>query len=81
MPQTDRNSHTAETAERMPARPHDSGSQSNETVDGLDSTTEASRSRRHDFRRRIGRYRKNAGVRSGRPSAENLREQPKDTLG
>ena len=43
MPQTNRNPHTAETGERIPARPHDSGSQSNETVDGLDSTAEALR--------------------------------------
>jgi hypothetical protein len=43
MPQTNRNPRTAETGERIPARPHDSGSQSNETVDGLDSTTEALR--------------------------------------
>ena len=31
---------TAETGERIPARPHDTGSQANETVDGLDATTE-----------------------------------------
>jgi hypothetical protein len=29
--------------ERLPARPHDTGSQSNETFDGLDSTTDAFR--------------------------------------
>jgi hypothetical protein len=34
---------TVETGEQVPARPHDSGSQANETVDGLDSTTEALR--------------------------------------
>lgn len=43
MPQTNRNPYTAETGKRIPARPHDSGSQSNETKDGLDSTTEALR--------------------------------------
>ena len=43
MPQTNRNPHRAESGERIPARPRDSGSQSNETVDGLDSTTEALR--------------------------------------
>jgi hypothetical protein len=43
MPQTNRDPSTAETGERVPARPHDSGSQSNETVDGLDSATEALR--------------------------------------
>jgi hypothetical protein len=31
---------TAETGEQIPARPHDSGSAANETVDGLDATTE-----------------------------------------
>jgi hypothetical protein len=43
MPQSHRDPSTAEAGERVPARPHDSGSQSNETVDGLDSTTEALR--------------------------------------
>jgi hypothetical protein len=42
MPQTNRDPNT-ETGERVPARPHDSGSQANETVDGLDSNTEALR--------------------------------------
>jgi hypothetical protein len=54
MPQTNRDPNTDETGERVRARPHDSGSQANETVDGLDSTTEAlrRRDRRHGFRRR-----------------------------
>jgi len=43
MPQTNRNRGPAETGERIPARPHDTGSQSNETDDGLDSITEALR--------------------------------------
>jgi hypothetical protein len=43
MPQGNRDPRTAETGERVPARAHDSGSQSNETVDGLNSTTEALR--------------------------------------
>jgi hypothetical protein len=34
---------TPETGEQVPARPHDSGSAANETVDGLDATTEALR--------------------------------------
>jgi hypothetical protein len=34
---------TAETGGQVPARPHDSGSQANETDDGLDGTTEALR--------------------------------------
>jgi hypothetical protein len=33
----------SETGEQVPARPHDSGSQANETVDGLDASTEALR--------------------------------------
>lgn len=43
MPQTNRDPSTAETGKRVPARPHDSGSHANETVDGLDTTTEAMR--------------------------------------
>jgi hypothetical protein len=43
MPQSNRDPSTAETGERVPARPHDSGSQANETVDGLDATDEALR--------------------------------------
>jgi hypothetical protein len=34
---------TGETGEQLPARPHDSGCQTNETVDGLDASTEALR--------------------------------------
>jgi hypothetical protein len=34
---------TAETGGQVPARPHDSGSQANETDDGLDATTETLR--------------------------------------
>jgi hypothetical protein len=43
MTQSNRDPNTDETGERVPARPHDSGSQANETVDRLDSTTEALR--------------------------------------
>jgi hypothetical protein len=43
MPQTNRDPGPAETGERVPARPHAPGSQSNETDDGLDSITEALR--------------------------------------
>lgn len=32
-----------ETGDQVPARPHDTGSQANETMDGLDATTEALR--------------------------------------
>jgi hypothetical protein len=34
---------TTDGTKRVPARPHDSGSAANETVDGLDATTEALR--------------------------------------
>jgi hypothetical protein len=34
---------TGPDSERIPARPHDSGSQANETVDGLDATSESLR--------------------------------------
>jgi hypothetical protein len=43
MPQRNRDPDAAETGERVPTRPHDSGSQANETVDGLDAATEALR--------------------------------------
>ena len=43
MTQRNREPSTAETGEQVPARPHDSGSAANETVDGLDATTEALR--------------------------------------
>jgi hypothetical protein len=43
MSQSNRDPTAAETGERVPARPHDSGSQANETDDGLDSTTETLR--------------------------------------
>jgi hypothetical protein len=43
MPKINRDPATAETGEQVPARPHDSGSAANETVDGLDATTEALR--------------------------------------
>jgi hypothetical protein len=43
MTQSNRHPSTAETGEQVPTRPHDSGSQANETVDGLDATTESLR--------------------------------------
>jgi hypothetical protein len=43
MTQKNREPIPAETGEQVPARPHDSGSQANETVDGLDATAEALR--------------------------------------
>jgi hypothetical protein len=48
MPQSNRAPITAETGEQVPARPHDSGSAANETVDGLDTTTEAMRQAAED---------------------------------
>jgi hypothetical protein len=35
--------HEPEDGKQVPARPHDTGSQANETVDGLDAETEALR--------------------------------------
>jgi hypothetical protein len=43
MPKSNRAPSTPETGEQVFARPHDSGSAANETVDGLDATTEALR--------------------------------------
>jgi hypothetical protein len=43
MPHINRNQVTAETGKQVPARPRDSGSAANETVDGLDATTETLR--------------------------------------
>ena len=37
--------------EQVPSRPHDSGSQANETLDGLDATTELLRHAAEDTRR------------------------------
>jgi hypothetical protein len=41
MPQRKRDPINAETGEQVLARPHDTGSQANETTDGLDATTES----------------------------------------
>jgi hypothetical protein len=43
MTQSNRDPVTAEAGEQVPARPHDAGSQANETDDGLDATAEAIR--------------------------------------
>jgi hypothetical protein len=43
MPKSSHDQSISETGEQVPARPHDSGSAANETVDGLDATTEALR--------------------------------------
>jgi hypothetical protein len=43
MPHINRDQVSAETGKQVPARPHDSGSAANETVDGLDATTESLR--------------------------------------
>ena len=43
MTQKNREPGTAEIGKQILARPHDSGSAANETVDGLDATTEAIR--------------------------------------
>jgi hypothetical protein len=43
MPQSKRGASTDETGGRVSAHPHDTGSQANETVDGLDASTESLR--------------------------------------
>jgi hypothetical protein len=43
MPQSNRDPSTVGTGERISSRAHDSGSQANETIDGLDSAAEAVR--------------------------------------
>lgn len=43
MPKDNRVPNAFETGQRVAARPHDTGSQANETMDGLDATTEALR--------------------------------------
>jgi hypothetical protein len=46
MPQGNRD---PSTGEQIPSRPHDTGSQANETVDGLDATTELLRHAAEDM--------------------------------
>ena len=43
MPQSNHDPKAAEAGQQVPARPHDSGSAANETVDELDATTESLR--------------------------------------
>jgi hypothetical protein len=43
MPKSNHEPKPAEAGKQVPARPHDSGSAANETVDGLDATAEALR--------------------------------------
>lgn len=43
MPRSNRHPNASEAGQQVPAQPHDSGSQANETMDGLDATTEALR--------------------------------------
>ena len=43
MPKSNHEPKPAEAGKQIPARPHDSGSAANETVDGLDTTAEALR--------------------------------------
>jgi hypothetical protein len=54
MPQSNRYPITAETGEQVPTHPHDSGSQANETVDGLDASTESLRHASEDTPSRTG---------------------------
>ena len=44
----DRSAAIEEAGQKVPARPHDSGSQANETIDGLDATAEALRKAAED---------------------------------
>jgi hypothetical protein len=55
MAQQKRDPCTVETGEQVTARPHDSGSQANETVDGLDASTEALRHAAEDTPTGTGR--------------------------
>jgi hypothetical protein len=43
MPKSNPEPKPTEAGKQVPAQPHDSGSAANETVDGLDATTEAQR--------------------------------------
>jgi hypothetical protein len=43
MPRSNRHPNASEAGQQVTAQPHDSGSQANETMDGLDATTEALR--------------------------------------
>jgi hypothetical protein len=43
MPKSNHEPELAEAGKQIPARPHDSGSAANETVDGLDATAETLR--------------------------------------
>ena len=43
MPKSNHDPKSVDAGEQVPARPHESGSAANETVDGLDATTEALR--------------------------------------
>jgi hypothetical protein len=42
-PKMAQSDHEPENGKQVPSRPHDTGSQANETVDGLDADTEALR--------------------------------------
>jgi hypothetical protein len=50
MPKINRDPASSETGAQVPARPYDSGSVANETVDGLDATAEALRHAAEDTR-------------------------------
>jgi len=49
MTESNRDPVTPETGEQVPARPHDAGSQANETDDGLDAAAEAIRHAAEDM--------------------------------
>jgi hypothetical protein len=52
--------HTPEDGKQVPARPHDTGSQANETFDGLDAETKALRHATEDAP--VGPGKENAGI-------------------
>jgi hypothetical protein len=53
MPKSNHEPKPAEAGKQVPARPHDSGSAANETVDGLDATAEALRRAAEDMPSRL----------------------------
>jgi hypothetical protein len=55
MTQSNRDPVTPEAGEQVPTRPHDAGSQANETDDGLDAAAEATRHAAEDTPTGTGR--------------------------
>ena len=74
MPERNRDPAIPEAGEQVPPRRHDAGSGANETIDGLDATTEetAARCRRYAFWSRSRKDRENPSLRPRSFDAENL---------